>query len=99
MTNLYIQVENGLPVNHPAYESNLLEAFGEIPANWESFQRISQPAPILFFVLKNPDPSYQKIDGVWKDVWAFRPMTDSEKEAKQQELLLNYPNTISVTTI
>lgn len=97
MTNLYIQVENGLPVNHPAYESNLLEAFDVIPAIWEPFQRVAQPAPTLFFVLENSKPSYQKIDGVWKDVWSFRPMTDGEKEAKEQELL-NYANTIPVTT-
>ena len=98
MSNLYIQIENGLPVNHPAYETNLLEAFGEIPVNWESFQRVSQPAPTLFFVLESPEPSYQKIDGVWKDVWAFRPMTDSEKEAMQNEVLNAY-NTIPVTTL
>ena len=29
--NLYIEIENGQAKNHPALESNLLEAFGSIP--------------------------------------------------------------------
>jgi hypothetical protein len=31
---LYIETENGWVKNHPAFENNLLEAFGSIPENW-----------------------------------------------------------------
>ena len=37
--NLYIRIENGIPVNHPVLESNLLQLFGEIPNNYFTFKR------------------------------------------------------------
>ena len=80
---LYIQVENGQTVNHPAFEDNLLQAFGHIPSNWEPFIRVERPNPV-YGVLESDSPTYQKINGVWTDVWAVRPMTQEEKVAKQQ---------------
>lgn len=82
--NLYIQVENGQTVNHPALESNLLEAFGSIPGNWEPFVRVEQPSVGVYEVLDPPQSSYQKVNGVWTDVWSLRQMTPAEKSAKQQ---------------
>ena len=41
--NLYIRVENGQPVNHPSLEENLIQAFGEVPSNWEPFVRVVPP--------------------------------------------------------
>jgi len=81
---LFIQVVNGLPVNHPAAESNLLEAFGEIPTDWEFFIRIPCPTLGPYEILDAIDPIYQKIDGVWQDVWLLREMTDQEKLQTQQ---------------
>ena len=76
---LYIQVENGQAVNHPAFEENLIEAFGAIPNNWEPFIRVSNPTESdNTIVLNSPAPAYQKIDGVWTDVWSFRPKTAEE---------------------
>lgn len=80
----FIQVENGQPINHPAYPANLVQAFGQIPPNWEPFMRVERPNPGAYEVLESDEPTYQKVDGVWKDVWALRSMTDAEKAAKQQ---------------
>lgn len=81
---LYIQIENNQPVNHPAFGDNLRQAFGLIPAHWEPFERIERPAPGVYQILESDQPTYQKIDGRWKDVWALRDMTAAEKAAKQQ---------------
>jgi hypothetical protein len=82
--NLYIQVENGQAVNHPAYESNLLQAFGSIPNGWEPFTRVEAPVLGVYEVLEFDVPIYIKIDGVWTDLWNVRDMTAEEITAKQQ---------------
>lgn len=76
---LYIQVENGNTVNHPALEDNLLQAFGRIPENWQPFVRVSRPMPKLYEVLESVEPTYEFVDGVWSDVWQIREMTPEEK--------------------
>ena len=83
--NLYIQIQDGAPINHPALESNLLDAFNNnIPSTWEPFDRIEQPIIGLYQVLEKYTPDYLKVDGRWKDVWYLRDMTTVEKTAKQQ---------------
>ena len=42
--NLYIQIKDGQPINHPAFKNNLLEAFKEIPTDWEIFLRVEKPS-------------------------------------------------------
>lgn len=81
--NLYIQIENNQPINHPALESNLIEAFGEIPSNWESFVRPEKPN-VGVYQIEGHEVTYQKVNGVWTDVWPIREMTAEEKAAKQQ---------------
>jgi len=80
---LFIQVEDDAVVNHPAYEDNLIEAFGAVPATWEPFTRVQQPVPDTYQVLDSPVPSYEKISGVWTDIWPLRDMSGAEKTAKQ----------------
>ena len=83
--NLYIETDsNGNPINHPAFEYNLIEAFGSIPDHWEPFVRVERPIPTIYQVVDPLTPTYQKINGVWTDVWTVRDMTDDEKSAKQQ---------------
>lgn len=82
--NLYIETENGQCKNHPAFEENLLQAFGQIPAHWEPFVRVPRPDVGIYEVLDSEDPTYQKNNGTWTDVWALRQMTQAEKDAKQQ---------------
>ena len=76
---LYIQVKDGLPINHPAYNDNLIDAFGSVPPDWEPFIRI--PSPLTGnqnLVLTHPEPVYRKIDGVWQDFWYYREKTAEE---------------------
>jgi hypothetical protein len=82
---LYIRTDdNGNTIDHPALEDNLLQAFGSIPSEWEPFVRVERPNPMVYQVLDSEKPTYQKVDGVWTDVWSLRDMTSEEKSAKQQ---------------
>lgn len=82
--NLYIKIENGATKNHPALEDNLVQAFGEVPAQWEPFTRLECPVPSIYQTIDSNEPVYAKVDGVWTDVWTVREMTVEEKAAKQQ---------------
>jgi len=82
--NLFIETENGVTKNHPAFEENLMQAFGAIPEHWEPFTRVERPVPTTYQVLESDEPVYAKVDGVWTDVWTVRDMTDEEKAALQQ---------------
>jgi hypothetical protein len=69
---LYIEVdEQGNCVNHPILGDNLRDALGIEPKNghpkYEPF--ICVPKPDNY--IGDPDgfPTYQKIDGVWKNIW------------------------------
>jgi len=85
--NLYIETENGVTKNHPAFEDNLRQAFGSIPAHWEPFTRVERPVPTVYQVLESQEPVYAKVNGVWTDVWSLREMTEAEKTAKQQAVI------------
>jgi hypothetical protein len=85
--NLYIETKNGQVINHPALESNLLQAFGSIPNNWEPFIRVERPAPGIYELLESDTPVYAKVDNVWTDIWSVREMTAEEKTAKQQAVI------------
>lgn len=78
--NLYIQVQDGQCVNHPALEENLIQAFGKVPDNWELFVRVQPVLPDEYHVLASQEPTYQKINGAWIDVWDIREMTLEERE-------------------
>ena len=82
--NLYIETENGATKNHPAFEDNLIQAFGAVPAHWEPFTRVERPVPTIYQVLESDTPTYAKVNGVWTDVWSVREMTAEEKTALQQ---------------
>jgi len=82
--SLYIQIENGAPINHPALEENIFQVYGSIPNNWELFTRIKKPVPTIYQILDSNTPTYAKVNGVWADVWPLRNMTAEEKTTKQQ---------------
>jgi len=82
--NLYIEIENGVPKNHPAFEDNLLQAFGSIPEYWEPFTRVERPTLSVYQILESQEAVYTKVNGIWTDVWLVRDMTAEEKTAKQQ---------------
>jgi hypothetical protein len=84
--NLYIQIKDGNPINHPALMDNLFSAFGDIPLDWQPFIRVQQPEIGVYQVLNSQEPTYQFVEstGYWMDVWDVRDMTEEEKAAKQQ---------------
>jgi len=88
--NLYIETQDGQPVNHPAFEDNLMQAFGSIPSQWEPFIRVERPTPSVYQVLESNEAIYAKVDGVWTDVWSVRNMTAEEKTAKQQTVITTF---------
>lgn len=90
--NLYIQIENEQAVNHPAFEDNLLQAFGEIPISWQPFIRVERPILNVYQILNSDEPTYQKIDGVWTDFWSIREMTNEEKIIVQDFVKSNFNN-------
>jgi len=85
--NLYIETENGVTKNHPAFDDNLIAAFGSIPEHWEPFNRVPRPIPSAYQVLVSEEPTYAKVDGVWADVWDLRNMSAEEVTAKQQAVI------------
>lgn len=90
--NFYIETENGATKNHPAYEDNLIKAFGVIPAHWEPFTRVERPTPAVYQILEFDEPVYAKVDGVWTDGWSVQDMTAEEKTAKQQAVITKFNN-------
>ena len=79
--NLYIETENGVAKNHPAFEDNLIQAFGSVPEHWMPFERVDCPVLGMYQVMESETPTYEFVGGVWKDVWHIREMTAEEKEA------------------
>jgi hypothetical protein len=88
--NLYIETENDSCKNHPAFEDNLIQAFGSVPSHWEAFVRIEKPTPAVYQILESDVAVYSKVNGVWTDVWSLRDMTAEEKIAKQQAVIFSF---------
>lgn len=83
--NLFIQIRNGQPFEHPIFEDNFKEAFPEIdvnnlPSNFARFVRIEQPK--LGPYEKNQSLSYEWSGDVIQDVWRCEQMTVEEKQSK-----------------
>ena len=88
--DLFIQIRDGQPFEHPILGSNLRQArldvdTNNLPPEFANFIRIPLPVLGTYEVLDAPDPVYQWIDGVVQDVWLIRPMTDAEKANKDAE--------------
>lgn len=77
MENLYIKVVNGSAVDHPSYESNLIQAFGSIPSDWQPFTRIKQNVTPTIF--QNAVSTYVLNNGIWQDSWSCVDMDDAQK--------------------
>ena len=88
--NFYIETENGATKNHPAFEHNLLQAFGRVPDHWEPFIRVERPTPGVYQILENYEAIYVKVHGIWTDLWNVRDMTTEEKAAKQQATIADF---------
>lgn len=87
---LYIQIVDGHPQDHPITADNLKLAFPDVDINnlpadrFAKFVRAPFPRPRVFEVYEGV--SYQWVDGVVTDVHSVRSMTDEERAAKIAEL-------------
>ena len=86
---LYIQIRDGQPHEHPIFADNFRAAFPDVdtanlPDTFAKFVRVNAPVPDTYEVYEGV--TYQWVNGVVKDVHSVRPMTDEEQAAKTQEL-------------
>jgi hypothetical protein len=88
MMNLYIQVREGQPWQHPILEDNLVQAFpgidlNNLPPGFARFLRIVQPSPDAMPVghFQVAECTYELMEdrATYHDKWAVREMTDAEK--------------------
>lgn len=84
--NLFIQVRDGKPFEHPIEEWNFVEAFpgvdlNNLPPSFARFVRVEQPVPAVYEVVEGV--SYEWDGPVVKDVWHVRQMTPDEIKTKQ----------------
>ena len=86
---LYIQIRDGEPFEHPIFADNFRAAFPDVdtenlPDTFAKFIRVNAPKPKTYEVYEGV--TYQWVDGVVKDVHSVRPMTDKERTAKDVEI-------------
>ena len=87
---LYIQIRNGQPFEHPIFGDNFRQAFPHIdvnnlPPEFAKFERVERPKLGAYQVLIQDEPTYEFVDGIWKDVWHVRDMTTEEIAAAHQK--------------
>lgn len=91
---LYIRIKDGQPFEHPIFGDNFRQAFPEIdvnnlPPEFAKFERVERPVLGMYEVLESETPTYELIDGVYKDVWRKREMNAEEKEIRKQNTIKN----------
>lgn len=90
---LYIQIRDGQPHEHPIFADNFKQAFPDVdvenlPADrFAKFIRVDQPEIGGYEVYEGV--TYEWVDGVVKDVHHVRPMTDEESAAKVEQIRQN----------
>jgi hypothetical protein len=86
--NLYIQIKDGKPFQHPILEDNLRQAFPtmdleNLPANFARFNRFTQPTndvmPVGRFQVAVVAYELEADGTTYHDAWSVREMTDAEK--------------------
>jgi len=90
---LFIQIQNGQPVNHPVYDFNLIQAYGTIPQGWAMFNRVEQPNGLLTSPFQKAVCTYGlSSDNVtWEDKWSAVDMTVDERNALISQTEANPP--------
>ena len=88
--DLFIQIRNAQPFEHPIFGDNFRQAFPHIdvnnlPPEFARFERVQCPNNASTFQVD--ELTYQWVDNVVKDVWTVRPMTDEEKAAVHQQVI------------
>ena len=85
---LYIQIRDGQPFEHPILGSNFKENFSHIdtnnlPNDFARFERIAIPEAKEYEIYERT--TYQWSGNVVTDVHHFRPMNDAEKAIFDEE--------------
>lgn len=83
--DLFIQMKNGVPYEHPIFGDNFRQVFPHIdienlPPAFAKFERIPKPSTQEYETVDGPEYVLQE-DGVVRDVWTIRPMTQEEIES------------------
>ena len=86
---LFIRIKDEQPFGNPIFEKNFYEAFpnvdvNNLPAEFARFERVARPLLGIYEVMVSDVATYELIDGVYKDVWHKRDLTEIEKASKQQ---------------
>jgi len=92
---LFIRIKDGQPFEHPIFGDNFRQAFPDIdvnnlPPEFARFERVERPVLGEYEVMESETPTYELVDGVYKDVWHKRDMTAEEKTAKQQAVITSF---------
>jgi hypothetical protein len=87
--DLFIQIRDGQPFEHPIFGDNFREAFphvdvNNLPPEFARFERVESPQLATMFEVD--EVRYEWVEGVVKDIWSVRPMTDQERTEKLEEL-------------
>ena len=83
---LFIRIKDGQPFEHPILGDNFRQAFPHIdvnnlPSEFSRFERVPMPS-LVYATLNNPEPTYQQVNGIVKDVWDVTPMTAEQRAEK-----------------
>ena len=84
---LYIQIRDGQPHEHPIFADNFKLAFPDVdvnnlPETFAKFIRVAAPVLDTYEVYEGV--TYEWVDGVVKDVHSIRPMTDEERRVTDE---------------
>jgi hypothetical protein len=87
---LFIQIKDGQPFEHPIFINNFCLAFpnvdvNNLPPQFARFKRVPCPS-LVYATLNAPHPTYEWVEGVVQDVWDVVPMTAEEIESKQNTI-------------
>lgn len=86
---LYILLQNGQPIQHPILGDNFKQAFPNISLTdlpnerVARFQRVSKPIPDRFEIVEGPTYGWE--NGIVKDIWTTRSMTEEERQTYRDE--------------
>jgi hypothetical protein len=96
---LFIRIdENGNCVNHPYIADNLRDCAIDPDGHpdYEPFVRVEfADSGVVPNLLQKPVVSYQKVNGVWTDVWSAEDLTGDELTAMQAEIAADVANFIN----
>ena len=101
---LFIQIQDGVPINHHIFEDNMQQLFPEnnletAPIGFAKFVRVDPPTLGVYEKMDNSKGhegcgcEYEATDDGFQDVWHTVNMTSGEREIKKNECKPDFLNT------